>query len=58
VKRAGKGIGYDAKKDELGVNMIDRGIIDPTKVVRNEIEHAASLAVMMLVTEVLVADIP
>ncbi len=58
VKKAKKGEGYDAEKDELGVNMVEKGIIDPTKVVRSEIENAASVAVMVLTSEALVTDIP
>ncbi|MFH1646251.1 MAG: chaperonin GroEL, partial [Chloroflexota bacterium] len=40
------------------VDMVAKGIIDPTKVVRTGLENAASIAVMVLVTEALVADIP
>lgn len=58
VKKAEEGIGYDAEKDEVGVNMVERGIIDPTKVVRSEIENGASAAVMVLTSEALVTDIP
>ncbi len=57
VKRSPKGVGYDAEKDEY-VNMVERGIIDPTKVVRTGLENASSIATMVLVTESLVADIP
>jgi len=57
VKRSEKGIGYDADKDEF-VNMIERGIIDPTKVVRTALENAASIAGMILITDSLVTDIP
>ncbi|MFH1646927.1 MAG: chaperonin GroEL, partial [Chloroflexota bacterium] len=57
VKRAKKGVGYDAEDDEF-VDMVAKGIIDPTKVVRTGLENAASIAVMVLVTEALVADIP
>jgi chaperonin GroEL len=57
VKKAKKGTGYDAETDEF-VDMVERGIIDPTKVVRTGLENAASIAVMVLVTESLVADIP
>ncbi|MBN1692211.1 MAG: chaperonin GroEL [Dehalococcoidales bacterium] len=57
VKKAKKGFGYDAETDEF-VDMVERGIIDPTKVVRTGLENAASIAVMVLVTEALVADIP
>ena len=57
VKKSRKGIGYDAEKDEFG-NMIEKGIIDPTKVVRSALQNAASIASMVLITESLVADIP
>ncbi|MDO9333960.1 MAG: chaperonin GroEL [Dehalococcoidales bacterium] len=57
VKKAKKGFGYDAEKDEFG-NMIEKGIIDPTKVVRSALQNAASIAGMVLITESLVADIP
>jgi len=57
VKKAKAGVGYDAEADEFG-NMVEKGIIDPTKVVRSALENAASIAVMVLVTESLVADIP
>jgi chaperonin GroEL len=57
VKKGKKGIGYDAEKNEY-VNMVERGIIDPTKVVRSGLENAASVAVMILITEAMVTDIP
>jgi len=57
VRKSPKGVGYDAEKDEF-VEMVKAGIIDPTKVVRTGLENAASIAVMVLVTEALVADIP
>jgi len=57
VKRSKVGIGYDADSDAF-VNMIEKGIIDPTKVVRTALQNAASIAVMVLITEALVADIP
>ena len=58
VKNAKKpGYGYDALKGE-DVDMIDRGIIDPTKVTRSALQNAASVAAMVLTTESLVADIP
>ena len=37
---------------------MEKGIIDPTKVVRSALENAASIAVMVLITESLVTDIP
>ncbi len=51
------GYGYDAAKDEYG-DMTERGIIDPTKVVRCELQNAASVAQMVLTTESLVTDLP
>jgi chaperonin GroEL len=57
VKKSKAGIGYDAEADDFG-DMVAKGIIDPTKVVRSALENAASIAVMVLVTEALVADIP
>ncbi|OGN97011.1 MAG: chaperonin GroL [Chloroflexi bacterium RBG_13_51_36] len=58
VKESKPGIGYDALKDELGVNMIERGIVDPLKVTRSALQNAASIATMILTTESLVTDIP
>ncbi|MFO7773317.1 MAG: chaperonin GroEL [Dehalococcoidia bacterium] len=58
VKSAKAGIGYDALKDELNVNMIERGIIDPLKVTRSALQNGASIATMILSTEALVTDIP
>ncbi|MDD3920459.1 MAG: chaperonin GroEL [Eubacteriales bacterium] len=58
VKKAAKpGYGYDAAKDEYGM-MVERGIMDPTKVTRSALQNAASIAAMVLTTESLVADIP
>ena len=52
-----KGYGFDALKGEY-VDMIERGIIDPTKVTRSALQNAASVAAMVLTTESLVTDIP
>ncbi len=52
-----KGLGFDVAKGEY-VDMIQRGIIDPTKVSRSALQNAASIAAMVLTTESLVADIP
>jgi chaperonin GroEL len=57
VRKSKKGVGYDAEGDVFG-DMVAKGIIDPTKVVRTSLENATSIAVMVLVTESLVADIP
>jgi len=37
---------------------VKKGIADPTKVVRSALQNAASIAVMVLITESLIADIP
>jgi chaperonin GroEL len=52
-----KNIGYNVLTDEF-VDMIDAGVIDPVKVVRGALENAASIAAMILTTEVLITDIP
>ena len=58
IKRNEKqGFGYDVAKGDY-VDMIDRGIIDPTKVSRSALQNAASIAAMVLTTESLVTDIP
>jgi len=57
VKKSKPGIGYDAEADDFG-DMVEKGIIDPTKVVRSSLENAASIAAMVLIIESLVADIP
>ena len=57
VKKGVKGAGYNAETDKFG-NMVEMGIIDPTKVVRSALVNAASIASMVLVTESLIADIP
>jgi len=57
VKKSAAGVGYDAEADEFS-DMVKKGIIDPTKVVRSALENAASIAAMVLITESLVSDIP
>ncbi|MGN1099851.1 MAG: TCP-1/cpn60 chaperonin family protein, partial [Christensenellales bacterium] len=49
--------GFDALKNKY-CNMVECGIIDPTKVTRTAIQNAASVAATLLTTESLVADIP
>ncbi|MGS0765411.1 chaperonin GroEL [Syntrophomonas curvata] len=57
VKEAAQGIGYNAL---TGVyeNMVEAGIIDPTKVTRSAVQNAASIASMVLTTEAVVSEIP
>jgi chaperonin GroEL len=57
VKKSAVGVGYNAETDKYG-NMVEMGIIDPTKVVRSALVNAASIANMVLITESLIADIP
>lgn len=52
-----KNYGFNAQTEEYG-DMIEMGIVDPTKVTRNAIENASSVASMVLTTESLVADEP
>jgi len=51
------GVGYDARTGEY-VDMVARGVIDPVKVTRSALQNAASIAGMLLTTDVLVADRP
>jgi len=57
VKKSQPGTGYDATLDDFG-DMVKKGIIDPTKVVRTALQNAASVASMVLITEAVVTDIP
>ncbi|EPD50467.1 chaperonin [Staphylococcus sp. HGB0015] len=57
MKNAEPGVGYNAATDEW-VNMLEAGIVDPTKVTRSALQHAASVAAMFLTTEAVVANIP
>ncbi|MDO8493095.1 MAG: chaperonin GroEL [bacterium] len=52
------GEGYDANKDKIVKDMIGAGIVDPVKVTRTSLEHAASAAAILLTTEVAIADEP
>lgn len=57
VKNSEKGIGFDALNEKY-VNMIEAGIVDPTKVTRSALQNAASVASMLLTTEAAVAEEP
>ncbi len=52
-----KSFGYDAYQDKF-IDMIEAGILDPTKVTRSALQNAASVASMLLTTESIVTDIP
>jgi chaperonin GroEL len=49
--------GYDAQNSEYG-NLVTKGIIDPTKVVRVALQNAASIAGLLITTEAMVAERP
>jgi chaperonin GroEL len=49
--------GFDAQRGEYG-NLVQKGIIDPTKVVRAALQHAASVAGLLITTEAMVAELP
>ena len=57
LKKEKTNIGYDIIKNEY-VDMLDSGIIDPAKVTRTALQNAASIAALLLTTEVLIADKP
>ena len=50
-------VGFDAYKEEY-VNMIEAGIVDPTKVTRSALQNSSSIASVFLTTEAAVAEIP
>ena len=49
--------GFDAQSGDY-VNMVSKGIIDPTKVVRCALQDAASIAGLLITTEAMVAELP
>ncbi len=57
LKTMEQGMGFNAATEEW-VNMIEAGIVDPTKVVRSALQNAASVAAMFLTTESVVVDKP
>ncbi|MFC4025474.1 chaperonin GroEL [Oceanobacillus longus] len=57
LKGEAVGIGYNAATGEW-VNMVETGIVDPTKVTRSALQNAASVAAMFLTTEAVVAEKP
>lgn len=57
IKRSRKGYGFNTLTEEY-VDMIEAGIVDPTKVTRSALQNAASIASMVLTTESIVADKP
>jgi chaperonin GroEL len=57
IENDSRTFGYDAQAEAYG-DMLDAGVIDPTKVVRIALEHAASVAALLITTEAMVADRP
>ena len=57
VKKGSGNFGYNAATGEYG-DMIQMGILDPAKVTRSALQNAASVAGLMITTEVMVADAP
>ena len=57
LKKEELGIGFNAATGEW-VNMLEAGIVDPTKVTRSALQNAASVAALLLTTEAVVADKP
>jgi chaperonin GroEL len=57
IKQEKTNVGYDVNQDAY-VDMIEAGVIDPTKVTRSALQNAASIAALLLTTETIVADKP
>ena len=49
--------GYDARAGEY-VDLLKKGIIDPTKVVRSALQNAASVAILLLTSDAMIAEMP
>jgi chaperonin GroEL len=57
LEKDGYSYGFDAQNGEFG-NLVSKGIIDPTKVVRHALQDAASVAGLLITTEAMVAELP
>ena len=57
IKQEKTNVGYDVSQDAY-VDMLEAGVIDPTKVTRSALQNAASIAALLLTTEALIADKP
>jgi len=57
VRKEKSSVGFDAQTEQY-VDMLQAGIIDPTKVVRCALQNASSVAGLMLTTEVMITDLP
>jgi len=57
IKQEKTNVGYDVSQDAY-VDMIEAGVIDPTKVTRSALQNAASIAALLVTTETIIADKP
>ena len=57
VKEASDGSGYNVATDEY-VDLIEAGVVDPTKVTRTALQNAGSVAGLLLTTDCMITDIP
>jgi chaperonin GroEL len=57
IEKGSKNYGYEVINNEY-IDLVERGITDPAKVVRSALENASSIASMILTTEALITDIP
>jgi chaperonin GroEL len=57
VKQEKTNVGYDVAQDKY-IDMIEAGVIDPTKVTRSALQNASSIAALLLTTEAIVTDKP
>lgn len=57
IKQEKTNVGYDVSQDAY-VDMIDAGVIDPTKVTRSALQNASSIAALLLTTETIITDKP
>ena len=57
LRNSEQNYGYDARAGEY-TDMVKKGVIDPTKVVRSALQNAASVATLLLTSDALVADAP
>ena len=58
VKNGTGNVGFDAAKEEYVDDMMEAGIIDPTKVTRTALQNAASVASLLLTTDCMIANAP
>ena len=57
IKEATGNIGFNAKTEEY-TDMVKDGVVDPAKVTRSALQHAASIAGLLLTTETMISDLP